>query len=136
MGAVLATAAVARSMEENGTFYSTYGWHPRSVAVAITTVRYIARHKSRLLRNVSAMSEYFRARLSQMEFKQPAPVRIHGLAIAIEVGDARYASRIQSRCRDEGLLLAAEEEILMMMPALNIEQPVARRGLDILENAL
>ena len=40
IGAVIATAPIATSMEENdGTFYSTYGWHPRSVAAAIATLR-------------------------------------------------------------------------------------------------
>jgi hypothetical protein len=40
IGAVIATAPVAKSMEEkDGTFYSTYGWHPRSVAAAIATLR-------------------------------------------------------------------------------------------------
>ena len=40
IGAVIATAAIATSMEENdGAFYSTYGWHPRSVAAAIAALR-------------------------------------------------------------------------------------------------
>ena len=40
IGAVIATAPIATSMEENeGAFYSTYGWHPRSVAAAIATLR-------------------------------------------------------------------------------------------------
>jgi len=39
IGAVIATAAIATSMEENdGTFYSTDGWHPRRVAAAIATL--------------------------------------------------------------------------------------------------
>ena len=39
MGAMLTTAAVGRSMEEKGSFYSTYGWHPLSVAAALATLR-------------------------------------------------------------------------------------------------
>jgi acetylornithine/succinyldiaminopimelate/putrescine aminotransferase len=37
-GATITTAAVAKSMEENGSYYSTCGWHPRSVRVAIATI--------------------------------------------------------------------------------------------------
>ena len=40
IGAMIATAPIATSMEENdGAFYSTYGWHPRSVAGAIAALR-------------------------------------------------------------------------------------------------
>src|ERR1051325_10973642 len=35
MGATLMTGAVARSMEKDGSFYPTYGWHPRSAELAI-----------------------------------------------------------------------------------------------------
>src|SRR5438874_3334919 len=42
IGAVIATPPVAKSMEDKGgMFYSTYGWHPRSVDVAIATIRYL-----------------------------------------------------------------------------------------------
>ena len=43
MGAVVATRAVAKSMEYDGTFYSTYGWHPLSVEVTIANNRRISR---------------------------------------------------------------------------------------------
>jgi hypothetical protein len=51
------------------------------------------------------------ARLLQMEFKRPATVRIKGL-------------------------VTSEDEALTMFPALNIDQKVARKGLDILEQCL
>jgi len=54
IGAVIATAPVATSMEENdGTFYSTYGWHPRSVAAAIATLRDLKANRRRLLAGVA-----------------------------------------------------------------------------------
>jgi Aminotransferase class-III len=91
IGAVIATAPVATSMEENdGTFYSTYGWHPRSVAAAITTLRGLKANRRRLLAGVAEMSEYFRVRLLQLEFDRPAAVRIQGLAN-------------RDRCRRRGL---------------------------------
>ena len=50
IGAVIATAPIATSMEENdGSFYSTYGWHPRSVAAAIATLRDLRANRPRLL---------------------------------------------------------------------------------------
>src|SRR4030095_16008277 len=87
IGAVIATAPVAKSMEENeATFYSTYGWHPRSVAAAITTLRGLKANRRRLLADVAEMSEYFRVRLLQLEFDRPAAVRLQGLAIGLDVG--------------------------------------------------
>jgi len=38
LGSMWATTPIAQSMEEhNGTFDSTYGWHPRSLAAVIAT---------------------------------------------------------------------------------------------------
>ena len=48
MGATMMTASVGRSMERDGSFYSTYGWHPRSVAAAIASLRYLKANKRRL----------------------------------------------------------------------------------------
>lgn len=133
MGAMLATASVAKSMEKHGSFYSTYGWHPRSVDLAITTVRYLARHRQRLLRNVQKMSDYFNTRLFQIPFKHPATIRIKGLAIALEFEDEAYAEKIDSRSRKAGLLLSHESgSTLLLLPALNIEHTIAEAGLDIL----
>jgi acetylornithine/succinyldiaminopimelate/putrescine aminotransferase len=133
IGAVVATAAVAKSMEENdGTFYSTYGWHPRSVDAAIATLRYVKEHRKRLLAGVGEMSEYFRVRLLQLEFEKPAAVRVQGLAIGIDVGDEAYAERVQARCRRAGLLLSTEGSTLLLLPALTIDRATAAKGIDIL----
>src|SRR4029450_11202510 len=86
IGAVIATAPIATSMEENdGAFYSTYGWHPRSVAAAIAALRDLKANRARLLTGVAEMSEYFRVRLLQLEFDRPAAARIQALASGIEV---------------------------------------------------
>ena len=39
-------------------------------------------------------------------------------------------------CRKNGLLVSAEEDVLMLFPALNISRATAQRGLDILEKSL
>lgn len=132
MGATMVTKDVAEAADVE--FYSTYGWHPLSVACAIANLKYWRKHKEQLLANVSAQSDYFRARLTEMEFAEPAAVRILGLAIAVEFGEeSDYASQLGGRCRDAGLLVAAEGNLLMMFPALTIDREVAAEGLDILE---
>ena len=131
MGALLATASLARTLATKGSAWSTYGWHPRSVHVAIAALEYLRRHESRLLGHVDEMSEHFRARLARMRFQDE--VRVCGLAIAIDLGDEDRASRLQEKCRRNGLLLDAQEERLMLMPALTIDRGTADAGLDILE---
>jgi acetylornithine/succinyldiaminopimelate/putrescine aminotransferase len=136
MGALLTTEAVGRSMEDEGSFYSTYGWHPLSTAAAIASIRYMTTHRKRLLDHVARMSDYFRGRLARMRFKQAAAPRIRGMAIGVEFDDEDYADRLQQRARDAGLLLSAEGSTLLLLPALNIGRPTAKEGLDILERCV
>ena len=136
MGALLARKPVAESFEEDGSFWSTYGWHPRSVHAAIATVGYFAEHEKRLLQDVARTSAYFRKRLAGIRFRQPAALRIQGLAICVDLGDEGYASKVAERCREAGLILTTEGSALLMLPALTIEERVAARGLDILERCV
>ena len=137
IGAVIATAAVAKSMEDDGgTFYSTYGWHPRSVAAAIAALRDLKTNQRRLLAVVAEMSEYFRVRLLQLEFERPAAVRIQGLAIGIDVGDEDYADTIHDKCHRHGLLVSTEGSTVLLLPSLAIDKRTAAKGLDILARSI
>ncbi|HEX4629722.1 MAG TPA: aspartate aminotransferase family protein [Chthoniobacterales bacterium] len=135
MGAVITTPAVAKSAEKEGSFYSTYGWHPIAVEAALTNVRYWIKHKNKLLVHVDGMSALFQERLSQIEFQQRASVRIKGLAIAAEFKNAHYAEKLASRCQENGLLLTTSDNALTMFPPLNIEEKLVCEGLSIIERA-
>lgn len=136
LGAMITTEEVGESLAEDGSLWSTFGWHPRSVAVAIATVRYLTRHRKKLLDNVATMSDYFRSRLSQMEFETPASINILGLAIGVDFEDEKYADKVAARCRRRGLLVAAQDTGIMLIPALNIEYEVAEKALDLLEQSI
>src|SRR4029078_4534137 len=137
IGAMIATAPIAKWMEENdGTFYSTYGWHPRSVAAAIATLRGLKANRGRLLAGVAGTSEYFRVRLLQLEFERPAAVRVQGLAIGIDVGDEDSAAAIQNKCRGNGVLVSTEGSTVLLLPSLAIDKGTAARGLDILARSI
>jgi acetylornithine/succinyldiaminopimelate/putrescine aminotransferase len=133
MGAMIATQEVARSMEEDGAFYSTYGWHPRSTAVAITTLKYIIRNEKKLVANVTATAQYFAMRLAAMRFRHDVEVRQRGLAIGLDFGDKDYAEKVGEKCRRKGLLVSPEGETVLLIPALDIDHKTAQKGLDILE---
>jgi acetylornithine/succinyldiaminopimelate/putrescine aminotransferase len=137
LGATVVTEAVAASMEYDTSFYSTYGWYPRSVAAALAAVRYLVKHRRRIEEHTARMSDRFRERLSRMRFRRPAEIRIRGLAIGVEFDGGGYATEIAARARDRGLLLSEEgDALLTIFPALNIEPEVAEKGLDLLERCL
>ena len=136
LGAVITTSRIANAIREDFGLYSTYGWHPRAVAAALANLRYLQRHRNGLLKNTSQLGEYFLARLSRMNFKGKADVRGKGFAIGIEVDSEDYATAIGDACRENGLLVSAEEDVLMLFPALNISRATAKRGLDIFEESL
>lgn len=136
MGAVISTDEVAESMEEDGSFYSTYGWHPLATHVAIANLRWIIQNKRRLLDGVAATSAYFRDRLSTMDLGDDVKLNIRGLAIGVDVGDEDRADEIVGKCRRGGLLLDTEGSVITMLPALTIDRPAAKRGLDIFERSI
>ena len=136
MGAVISTKEVAESMQEDGTFYSTYGWHPLATHVAIANVRWIVQNQRRLLDGVALTSAYFRDRLVTMDFGEDVKLNIRGLAIGVDVADEGYADVIVEKCRRNGLLLTTEGSVIMMLPALTIDRAAAKQGLDVLERAI
>ena len=136
LGAVITTSRIASAIREDFGLYSTYGWHPRAVAVALANLRYLLRHRHKLLRNATELGQHFLTRLSQMRFRSKATVRGKGFAIGIEVKDEDYASEVGDACRENGLLISAEEDVLMLFPALTITRATAQRGLDIFERSL
>jgi len=127
MGATLTSAAVAESMLEAGA-YSTYGWHPRSTAAALANLAWWRDNGETLLAHVGAMSVLFVKRLAAL-----GPVQGEGLALGIVTADEARAETIKARCLREGLIVAAEGEVVTLFPPLVIDEPTAVEGLDILE---
>ena len=77
MGTCMTTTTIASKVMKKGfEFYSTYGWHPLAVEAAIANIRYWKKNKEKIFRNVTALSQCFTDRLSQMKFKNGATLRI------------------------------------------------------------
>jgi adenosylmethionine-8-amino-7-oxononanoate aminotransferase len=136
LGAVITTSRIATAIKKDFSLYSTYGWHPRAVAVALANLRYLKRHRNKLLKNATQLGDYMFDRLAQMRFKGKATVQGKGLAIGIEVENEKYASQIGDTCREGGLLVSAEDDVLMLFPALTITGETVDRGLDIFEKSI
>jgi acetylornithine/succinyldiaminopimelate/putrescine aminotransferase len=137
MGACMTTEKIAAKVQKRGfQFYSTYGWHPLAVEAAIANIRYWKKNKGRILGNVTALSQLFTNRLSQMKFKKGVSLRILGLAIGIEVSDMAYADCIQQKSLKKGLLFTTQEKTLTLFPPLTMTSAIAEEGLAILESCL
>ncbi len=132
-GATIVTQKVAKSVEDKVGFWSTYGWHPSSVDVAIATVGWLKQNAGELMRHVAEVSAYIADRLGAMDFEQ---VRIRGMAIAADIGDEDGASQIAERCRKNGLLVTTSDTAITMFPPLTLDRRTAKQGLDILERAV
>lgn len=133
LAAVLATDEVAEAELD---FFSTYGWQPVAVEAAIATQLYWREHRDAVQANIVERSAQLRQQLSLMDFAGEPELRIQGLAVGIGLGDAHYASTLEERCRDEGLLLFAEDDSLVMLPALTIDRDTLQEGLDILADCV
>lgn len=133
LAATLTTDEVAEVELE---FYSTYGWQPVAVEAAIATQHYWREHRDAVLANVAARSVQLRQQLMLMDWSKEPELRIQGLACAVDVGDEAYVTKLEERCREEGLLAFAEEEALVMFPALTIDQEAMQEGLDILADCV
>jgi adenosylmethionine-8-amino-7-oxononanoate aminotransferase len=128
MGATLTTAPVAEAMLEVGA-YSTYGWHPRSVAAALANLAWWRRNGGELLGHVEAMNRLFVERLAALDL---GSVQGQGLALGVATGDEARTKKIKEKCQKEGLLVAAEGDVLTLFPPLVIDEATATEGLDIL----
>ncbi len=135
LGATIMTDEVAKSMEYDFSLYSTFGWHPISVTAAFANIKYLLDHK--LTEGVSEKGEYFQKRLNEIVFKYKPEIRVRGLAVGLEFKESGYAAQILNQCAKNGLLFAdLGPNILTFFPALNIDQDIARRGLDIFERSV
>lgn len=135
MGATLVSDRVARQLGDRVDPWSTYGWHPRSVAAALATVRHFMANRERILANVAAMSALIREGLLAMGLPSPC-LCIQGLAIAVHLGDEERAEKIGERAREQGLLLIAESGVVGMSPPLDVDAETATRAVEILAGCL
>jgi acetylornithine/succinyldiaminopimelate/putrescine aminotransferase len=131
IAAVLATEEVAKTKLD---FFSTFAWQPIAVEAAIATQLYWRDHRNALLSNIAERSAELRQKLSTIEWRKEPELRIQGLAIGVDLGDPEYASKIAEQSRDDGLLVFAEDESLVMFPPLILDQETLQEAVDILSD--
>jgi 4-aminobutyrate aminotransferase-like enzyme len=136
MGAVLMSDEVSRAMRYESSYYSTYGWHPRSVEAAQATLSYYSENRDFLESNTQEMGRHIVDQMSQMDFKEDPRFSHLGLAIGVNFENEVYGRRIVEKAEEEGLILSEGEQGFTMFPALNIELATVEEGLEILRRCL
>ncbi len=137
LGATITTEAVAKSMQFDFSFYSTFGWHPIATEAAIANIKYLITHQQAIEKNTHEMSDYFVNRLSKMPFKSAFKIRAKGLAIAISFEKADYAEKIVSCAFDAGVILSTlGNHMITLFPALTIDHDTTKHGLDRIESCI
>ncbi|MCU1278957.1 MAG: argD [bacterium] len=136
IGATIVTKEVWDGLDEDFSFYSTWGWHPLSVEAAIGNVKYWKRHARALLGNVAERSAQLEAGLRAIDFGRSADVRVKGLACGVELDGKGRAEEVQQRCRREGLIVSADDDLLMLFPALTVDAEAVAEALEILERCV
>jgi len=134
IGAVLATADAAQGMTA-GTHGSTYGGNPLGMAVGNEAVAMLL--EDGFLDHVNAVANYLRQQLARLVADHPQvfeELRGQGLLLGLKlkapVGDFVGAARAQ------GLLtVAAGENVVRILPPLNVSEAQVREAVAMLERA-
>jgi 4-aminobutyrate aminotransferase-like enzyme len=135
MAATITTAEIGDEVAGDLDFYATFGWLPRSCEAALATLDVWRDQGEAVLANVAAREAQAIRRLHDL-LPDECTARVKGLAIGIDLPEELEADAIGDRCRRRGLLVSAEEDQLLLIPALTIDADTFDRGLDIVGEAL
>jgi acetylornithine/N-succinyldiaminopimelate aminotransferase len=135
LGACLATADAAKGMTP-GTHGSTFGGNPLAMAVGNAVVDIVG--KPEFLEHVRAMGLYLKQRLASVVDSHPGVVaEIRGEGLLIGVRCVKPAADVIAATRDHGLLTAAAgDNVVRLLPPLNIAEAEVDAAIDRLEAAL
>ncbi|MGR3318926.1 MAG: aspartate aminotransferase family protein [Candidatus Anammoxibacter sp.] len=134
IGAMTAKKDVAKSLVP-GTHASTFGGNPLACAAGVAVFDTIKEEK--MLENVNKIGKYAREKLDKFadEFEIIKEVRSLGLMIGIEL--TIPSAGIVKKCMEAGLFLnSTHENVIRIMPQLNVKTEHIDEGFDILEQIL
>jgi adenosylmethionine-8-amino-7-oxononanoate aminotransferase len=136
LAATLVGPAVAKSLEDHPTYYSTFGWHPRSCVAAIANLRRLTSEWPRLGREIRSASDWFRRRLAALPFKGRGEVRGAGLALAVEIDDEKYLERLNDAALEARVLVGDTDQAFTLFPPLTIDRDTAEIGMARVKKAV
>lgn len=131
-GAMLARREIASSLRP-GTHASTFGGNPLAAAAGIAMLETI--EQEGLLNKVHENAALFATRLQELQdtCDHVREVRQVGMMIGIEL--EFDGAPIVQKCLEQGLLInCTQNNVLRLLPAMNIEAELIQQGMDILSS--
>ncbi len=132
IGAVLMSKKVASGMTP-GTHGSTFGGNPLAMKIAITVMDII--YKKSFLKNIKKNSTYFHKKLNELKNRFPTiikEVRGRGYLIGLQLFEDQ-SKFIKSLMKHKLLTIRAAENIIRILPPLNVKKSEINQALKILE---
>ncbi|MDR1480858.1 MAG: aspartate aminotransferase family protein [Planctomycetaceae bacterium] len=132
--AMLARREVAPSLRP-GMHASTYGGNPIAAAAGIATIDMI--EKENLLQNATKIGELFISTLKEFKNETDLIQEIRGCGVMIGIELAAEGTQYVKACMDNGLLInCTHNNVLRLLPPMNLDEKTATEGLEILIDAL
>ncbi|CAH2213332.1 aspartate aminotransferase family protein [Tepidibacter aestuarii] len=134
IGAVLATQKSADAFVP-GDHGSTFGGNPLGCSVSLAVLNELI--DNGVLDKVDEKSEYITNKLSKLKEKYQAVDKIQGMGLMLGIKLNIDKSKLISKCFEKGLLLVgAGENVVRILPPLNVSKEDIDKFLDILDEAL
>ena len=133
IGAVLMNKKVASGMTP-GTHGSTFGGNPLAMVVGNAVMDIVSNRK--FLINVKNFSKYFLSKLNKLKDRYPNIIReIRGRGLLIGLQLQKDQSKFIEKLMDNGLLtIRASENVIRILPPLNVKKIELNRALEIINN--
>ena len=117
-----------------GTHGSTFGGNPLAMVVGNAVMDIVSNRK--FLSNVKNLSKYFLSELNKLKDKYPNIIReIRGRGLLIGLQLQKDQSKFIEKLMDNGLLtIRASENVVRILPPLNVKKIELNRALEIINN--
>ncbi|MBL7151133.1 MAG: aspartate aminotransferase family protein [Candidatus Omnitrophica bacterium] len=134
IGVMVARKEIADTLGP-GMHASTFGGGPVICRAALAVLKAI--QKEKIPANVEKMSGYIFLKLNALKNKLPVIKEVRGLGLMIGVELSIAGSPIVEKCLQRGLLInCTHDNVLRLMPALNITKKEIDKAVDILADVL
>ncbi len=121
IGATIAKQNVAESMRFDFSNYSTFGWHPLSVEVAISNIDYIKNNK--LVDKSNKNGQYLLEKLSEF-------CNAEGKGLCIGIKEIKKG--VDLRCLKDGLIISIVEGRIVLFPPLDVSKDEIDKAVEII----
>jgi acetylornithine/N-succinyldiaminopimelate aminotransferase len=134
IGAIVATQKVANAFVP-GDHGSTFGGNPLGCSVALALLEELM--DKGVVNEVNEQNKYIINKILELKNKYNFIDKIQGMGLMLGIKLTIDKSKLINKCLEKGLLLvSAGEDVVRIVPALNITKEEIDKGLDILDEVL